>query len=242
VDSAAPSLGALAVEIFADGADRAGMLEMHAKPYIRGLTTNPTLMRKAGVTNYRAFAKDMLSMIRDKPVCFEVFADDSPAMERQAMEMAEWADNVYVKVPITNTRGESSRALIGRLTECRVKVNVTAVMTLQQVEEIAAALNPAVPAFVSVFAGRIADTGIDPVPVMRRTASLLERNGNARLIWASSRELYNIFQADAAGCHAITLTGDILGKLGSIGRDLTDYSLDTVRMFHEDARGAGYSL
>jgi transaldolase len=242
VASLAPSIGALAIQLFADGADRGGMLEMNAKPYIHGLTTNPTLMRKAGVTNYRAFAKDVLSVIREKPVCFEVFADDPLGMERQAMEIAEWADNVYVKIPVCNTRGEGSRALIGRLAERRVKVNVTAVMTLRQVEETAPVLNPRVPSFVSIFAGRIADTGIDPVPVVRQAAELLRGNGNARLIWASARELYNIFQADGAGCHAITLTGEILNKLAAIGRDLTEYSLETVRMFHEDARRAGYSL
>ena len=236
------SLSQLAVKIFADGADKAGMLDMYAKPYIKGLTTNPTLMRKAGIADYRAFARDILAAIVDKPVCFEVFADDFAEMERQALEIAAWADNVYVKIPITNTRRESSAALVKRLADRRVKLNVTAIMTLAQVRETAAALNPATPGYVSVFAGRIADTGLDPQPLMLAAVKLLEANTNAQLVWASTREVLNIFQADAIGCHVITVTRDILSKLALVGYDLTEYSLDTVKMFHDDAQSAGFSL
>lgn len=236
------SLSQLAVKIFADGADKAGMLDMYAKPYIKGLTTNPTLMRKAGIANYREFARDILATIRDKPVCFEVFADDFAAMERQALEIASWADNVYVKIPITNTRRESSAALVERLADRGVKLNVTAIMTLAQVRETVAALNPATPSYVSVFAGRIADTGLDPQPFMLEAVKTLKVNANAELVWASTREVLNIFQADAVGCHVITVTRDILGKLALVGYDLTEYSLDTVRMFHDDAQSAGFSL
>ena len=236
------SLSQLAVKIFADGADKAGMLEMYAKPYIKGLTTNPTLMRKAGIADYRAFARDILAAIVDKPVCFEVFADDFAEMERQALEIAAWADNVYVKIPVTNTRRESSAALVKRLSDRRVKLNVTAIMTLAQVRQTVAALNPATPSYVSVFAGRIADTGLDPQPLMLEAVKMLEANANAQLVWASTREVLNIFQADAVGCHVITVTRDILSKLALVGYDLTEYSLDTVKMFHDDARSAGFSL
>jgi len=236
------SLSQLAVKIFADGADKAGMLDMYAKPYIKGLTTNPTLMRKAGIADYRAFARDILAAIVDKPVCFEVFADDFAEMERQALEIAAWADNVYVKIPITNTRRESSAALVKRLADRRVQLNVTAIMTLAQVRETAAALNPATPGYVSVFAGRIADTGLDPQPLMLEAVKMLKANANAQLVWASTREVLNIFQADAIGCHVITVTRDILSKLALVGYDLTEYSLDTVKMFHDDAQSAGFSL
>ena len=236
------SLSQLTVKIFADGADKAGMLDMYAKPYIKGLTTNPTLMRKAGIADYRAFARDILAAIVDKPVCFEVFADDFAEMERQALEIAAWADNVYVKIPITNTRREPSTALVKRLADRRVKLNVTAIMTLAQVREIEAALNPATPSYVSVFAGRIADTGLDPQPLMLEAVKMLEANANAQLVWASTREVLNIFQADAVGCHVITVTRDILSKLALVGYDLTEYSLDTVKMFHDDAQSAGFSL
>jgi transaldolase len=236
------SLSQLAVKIFADGADKAGMLDMYAKPYIKGLTTNPTLMRKAGIADYRAFARDILTAIVDKPVCFEVFADDFAEMERQALEIAAWADNVYVKIPITNTRGESSAALVKRLADRRVKLNVTAIMTLTQVRETVAALNLATPSYVSVFAGRIADTGLDPQPLMLEAVKMLEANAYAQLVWASTREVLNIFQADAIGCHVITVTRDILSKLALVGYDLTEYSLDTVKMFHDDAQSAGFSL
>jgi len=237
------SLAGLRVKIFADSADRARMLELSAKPYVRGLTTNPTLLRRAGVTDYRAFARDILSAITAKPVCFEVLADDFTEMERQALEIASWGENVYVKIPVTNTRRASSAPLIKRLAQRAVKLNVTAVMTLEQLSEILPALNPATPSFVSVFAGRIADTGIDPLPPMARAVEMLKTtNGNSELVWASSRELLNIFQAEAIGCPVITVTTDILAKLALIGRDLSEYSLDTVRMFHDDAQSAGLSL
>jgi transaldolase len=236
------SLRQLRVKIFADGADKAGMLDMHANPYIKGLTTNPSLMRKAGIANYRSFARDILSEIKDKPICFEVLADDFAEMERQALEIAAWADNVYVKIPITNTRRETCRALVKRLADRRVKLNVTAVMTLAQVNEILGALNPATASYVSVFAGRIADTGIDPLPLMREAVQLLKVNAKSELVWASSREIFNIIQANDIGCHVITVTNDILKKLSLIGYDLDEYSLDTVKMFYDDARGAGFSL
>jgi transaldolase len=236
------SVDRLTVKIFADGADRTRMLELSTRPYIKGLTTNPTLMRRAGIANYRDFAKDILSAITQKPVCFEVLADDFAGMERQALEIASWGENVYVKIPITNTSGESCRAVVGRLAAQHVKLNVTAIMTLGQVRNVLSALNPAVAAYVSVFAGRIADTGVDPVPLMTEAAGLLKERPNAQLIWASARELLNLVQADAAGCHAITLPGDILGKLSLLGCDLTDYSLNTVRMLYEDGRAAGFLL
>jgi len=232
----------LKVKIFADGADKAGMLEMYAKPYIKGLTTNPTLMRKAGLTDYRAFAKDILQVIRDKPISFEVFSDEFAEMERQAMEIAAWGSNVYVKIPVTNTRREPSYELVGKLAKRKVKVNVTAIMTLAQVKDVAAALDPATPSYVSVFAGRIADTGRDPVRHMAEAAKLLTVNPNAELIWASPRELLNIFQADAIGCHIITVTNEILKKLSLVGFDLDDFSLDTVKMFYNDAVAAGFRL
>jgi transaldolase len=236
------SIAELKVRLFADGADKTSMLALHAKPYIHGLTTNPTLMRKAGVASYRAFAREVLSQIRDKPVCFEVLADDFESMERQALEICAWADNVFVKIPVTNTRRQSASALVKRLTDRNVKVNVTAVMTLSQVADAAAALNPATPSFVSVFAGRIADTGVDPMPIMQRAAVILATNPNAALVWASAREPFNIFQANAVGCQVITVTREILDKLSLIGRDLAEYSLETVKMFHDDARDAGFSL
>jgi transaldolase len=236
------SLSRLRVKIFADGADKAGMLDMHARPYIKGLTTNPSLMRKAGIADYRSFARDVLSEIKDKPICFEVLADDFAEMERQAMEIADWADNVYVKIPITNTKRETCRALVKSLADRRVKLNVTAVMTLAQVKEILAALNPATASYVSVFAGRIADTGIDPLPLMREAVQLLKVNAKSELVWASSREIFNIIQANDIGCHVITVTNDILKKLSLIGYDLNEFSLDTVKMFYDDARGAGFSL
>jgi len=236
------ALSQLRVEIFADSADRACMLELHARSYIRGFTTNPTLMRRAGVADYRTFAREMLASITEKPVCFEVLADEFPEMERQALEIASWADNVYVKIPVTNTRGASSGALIGRLANRGIKLNVTAVMTLVQLREILPALDPATPSYVSMFAGRIADTGIDPQPLLTQAVEMLKVNRSAGLVWASSRELLNIFQADAAGCQVITVTADILSKLPLIGHDLTEYSLDTVRMFSDDAQSAGFAL
>jgi transaldolase len=232
----------LRIRIFADGADLASMLELYGRPYIRGLTTNPTLMRKAGVRDYRAFARDVLAAIKDKPVSFEVLADDFASMERQAVEIAGWADNVYVKIPVTNTRRESSSALIKRLAARQVKLNVTAITTLDQIRTILPALDPAIPSFVSVFAGRVADTGMDPVPLMARAVQMLSENPTAELMWASSRELLNIYQADSVGCGVITVTRDILEKLTLIGYDLAEYSLDTVKMFRDDAQAAGFSL
>jgi transaldolase len=236
------SLSQLKVKIFADGADRAAMLDMYATPCIKGLTTNPTLMRNSGIANYRAFAKEILSHISDKPVCFEVLADDFVEMERQALEIASWADNVYVKIPVTNTKRETSSALVKRLADRQVKLNVTAIMTLPQVREISAVLNQATASYVSVFAGRIADTGIDPLPLMAAAVEMLRVNTKAELVWASTREILNIFQANAVGCQVITVTSDILRKLSLIGYDLTEYSVDTVKMFHDDAQRAGFSL
>jgi transaldolase len=235
-------LADLKVKLFADGADRAGILRMYANPLIRGFTTNPTLMRKAGVTDYEAFAKDVLRAVADRPISFEVFADEFAEMERQALKISGWGENVYTKIPVTNTRGESSLDLVCRLARQGVKLNVTALMTLQQVKEVAAALAGGPAAYVSMFAGRIADTGRDPVPIMAEAVDILRPYPNIELIWASPRELLNIFQADAVGCHIITATHDLLHKLTLVGKDLGDYSLDTVKMFHRDAAQAGYEL
>ena len=232
----------LKVQIFADGADKADMLEMYAKPYIKGLTTNPTLMKKAGITDYRAFCKDILTHIKDKPLSFEVFSDDFAQMERQAMEIASWGDNVYVKIPVTNTKQETCYALVRKLGAQKVKMNVTAIMTMAQVRDVVAALSPNVPSYVSVFAGRIADTGRDPVPMMAAAVEMLKTAPAAELIWASPRELLNIFQADGVGCHVITVTNDILKKLSMIEKNLDIYSLETVKMFYEDALAAKYDL
>jgi len=232
----------LKVKIFADGADKAGMLEMYEKPFVKGLTTNPTLMKKAGITDYRAFCKDILTSINDKPLSFEVFSDDFAEMEHQALEIASWGDNVYVKIPITNTKQETCYALVEKLANQKVKLNVTALMTLDQVRNVVAALDPNIPSYVSVFAGRIADTGYDPVPLMTTAVEILKVAPAAELIWASPRELLNIFQADDIGCHVITVTNDILKKLSLVGYDLNEYSLDTVKMFYADAVAAGFKL
>ncbi len=236
------TVSGLRVKIYADGADRSAMLEMYANPQIAGFTTNPTLMRKSGVIDYRAFAREILELIPDRPISFEVFADDFPEMERQAAEIASWGANVLVKVPITNTRGESSARLLRRLSRAGIRVNVTALLTLEQVRKACECLTDGPLAKISVFAGRIADTGHDPVPLMAAAVELLRPYPNLQLIWASPRELLNIFQADAIGCHIITATSDILRKLDLIGKDLNEYSLDTVKMFYEDARKAGYQL
>ena len=236
------SLSELEIAIFADGAEKAGMLEMYAKPYIRGFTTNPTLMRKAGVTDYESFARDILRVIPDRPISFEVFADEFTEMERQARSIATWGKNVAVKIPITNTRRESCIPLVRRLAHDGVPLNVTAIFTLDQVQSVVDSVKGGAPAYVSVFAGRIADTGADPVPLMAEAVGHLDAAPNARLIWASPRELLNIFQADAIGCHVITVTNDILRKLPLIGKDLADYSPETVRMFYEDGRAAGFAL
>jgi transaldolase len=235
------TIHSLKVKIFADGADAPEMLEMYSKPFIKGLTTNPTLMRKAGISNYRAFAREILAQIRDKPLSFEVVCDEFAEMEHQALEISGWADNVYVKIPVTNTRGEASYALIRRLASRGVKLNVTAIMTLVQVREVVSALSPEVAGFVSVFAGRIADTGVDPVPLMAEAVQILKTRPKAELIWASPREVLNIFHAESIGCHVVTATHDILRKLPLVGYDLEEYSLDTVRMFYRDAVAAGFS-
>jgi len=232
----------LKVQIFADGADKAGMLEMYANPYVKGLTTNPTLMKKVGITDYRAFCKDILTHIKDKPLSFEVFSDDFAEMERQALEIASWGENVYVKIPITNTKKETCYALVKKLAAQKVKLNVTALMTLSQVRDVVAVLNPVVPSYVSVFAGRIADTGRDPVPVMAAAVELLKLTPAAELIWASPRELLNIYQADEVGCQVITVTNDIIKKLSLVDYDLDEFSLDTVKMFYNDAVAAGFKL
>ena len=232
----------LKVKIFADGADKAGMLEMYSKPFIKGLTTNPTLMKKAGITDYRAFCKDILTSIKDKPLSFEVFSDDFSEMERQALEIASWGENVYVKIPVTNTKQETCYALVKKLANQKVKLNVTALMTLDQVSNVVVSLDPNVPSYVSVFAGRVADTGYDPLPMMKTAVEILKAAPAAELIWASPRELLNIFQADDIGCHIITVTNDILKKLSLVGYDLDEYSLDTVKMFYKDAVEAGFNL
>jgi transaldolase len=232
----------LKVAIFADGAEKAGMLEMYAKPYIKGFTTNPTLMRKAGVTDYESFARQILREIPDRPISFEVFADDFDEMARQARKIATWGNNVRVKIPITNTRRESGVQLCERLSHEGIPLNITALFTLEQVQAVAKAVNGGAPTYVSVFAGRIADTGVDPVPLMSEAVRRLTSAPNTELIWASPRELLNIFQADAIGCHIITVTNDILQKLSLVGKDLGDYSLETVKMFYNDGRAAGFAL
>jgi transaldolase len=232
----------LKVKLFADGADLAGMKEMAADPMIKGFTTNPTLMRKAGISDYAAFARDVLKVIPDRPVSFEVFADDFATMETQALEIASWGKNVNVKIPITNTKKEFAGPLVERLSKAGVMVNVTAVMTLAQVERITERLSEKTPAIISVFAGRIADTGRDPMPIMQKSVQVMKAKPKAELIWASPRELLNVFQADAVGCHIITATNDILKKLSLVGKDLDQYSLETVEMFYKDAKAAGYTV
>jgi transaldolase len=232
----------LKVKLFADGADLAGIKEMAANSLIKGFTTNPTLMRKAGITDYKAFALQVLAVVPDRPVSFEVFADDFPTMEKQAMEIASWGSNVNVKIPVTNTKGEFCGPLVKRLSAAGVQLNVTAVMTNKQVQAIVDQLAPQTPAIVSVFAGRIADTGRDPVPLMTEAVEILKTKPKAELIWASPRELLNIFQADQVGCHIITATNDILKKLSLVGKDLSGYSLETVEMFYRDAHAAGFDI
>jgi transaldolase len=237
-----PSVTTLRVKLFADGADLAVIKTMAANPLITGFTTNPTLMRKAGVPDYVAFAREMLTIVPDRPISFEVFSDDFAEMEDQARAIASWGPNVYVKIPITNTRGESARPLVTRLARAGVQLNVTAIMTEAQVAEMAAALSPDTASYVSVFAGRIADTGVDPVPVVARAVELLRGLPRAEVIWASPRELLNVFQADAVGCHVITATPDVLNKLSLVGKDLTAFSLETVAMFRKDALAAGFHI
>jgi transaldolase len=233
----------LGVKIFADGADKAGMFDLYANPLIHGLTTNPTLMKKAGLTDYEGFAKSILSTIKSKPISFEVFSDEPAEMRRQALKIAAWGSNVYVKIPVTNTRGEFMGPLIHELSADGVKLNVTALLTLTQVRDVAEALVESVPAVVSVFAGRVADTGVDPEPLMRASRCVLEEKPMAELLWASVREVLNIFQADQCGCHIVTVPHDILTKaLKMAGTDLTSLSLDTVKMFAADAQAAGFTL
>ncbi|HEY5213538.1 MAG TPA: transaldolase [Acidobacteriaceae bacterium] len=232
----------LKVKIFADGADFDNLMRLYANPVIKGFTTNPTLMRKANVANYEEFARKVLEAIKDKPISFEVFADEFDAMEAQALAIASWGSNVNVKIPISNTRRQRSAKLIGKLAARGIAVNVTAVFSLEQVREIAEVLDPEVPAIVSVFAGRIADTGLDPIPLMKEALSILSCHPKAELLWASPRELLNVFQADEIGCHIITVTSDILARLNNVGKDLNEFSLETVKMFRSDAVSANYSI
>ena len=232
----------LKIQIFADGADLAGITLCSKNPLIKGFTTNPTLMRKAGVTDYRAFAREVLQIVGDRPVSFEVFSDEFTEMELQAREIASWGGNVFVKIPVTNTRKEFSGPLIERLARARVQLNITAVFTIEQVRRVLECLSPDTRSYVSIFAGRIADSGRDPIPIMAEAVKLLGANPRAELIWASPRELLNIFHAEAVGCHVITVTHDILGKLGLVGKSLDEFSLETVQMFRRDAVSAGYRI
>jgi transaldolase len=218
------------------------MLEMYSKTFVKGLTTNPSLMKKEGITDYRAFCADVLKLIKDKPISFEVFSDDFEEMERQALEIASWGENIYVKIPITNTKKISCCNIAKKLSKQNVKLNITAITTFDQVKQVASVLDPNVPSYISVFAGRIADTGRDPLPLMSDIVKFLKFLPASELIWASPRELLNIFQADQIGCHIITVTNDILKKLDLIGYDLDRYSLDTVKMFYSDALDAGFKL
>ncbi len=235
-------LAALKVKIFADGAHLEAIKRLSAQPWVKGFTTNPTLMRKAGVIDYKSFALEVLQVVPDRPVSFEVFADDFDEMERQALEIAAWGPNVYVKIPVTNTRRQFAGSLIRRLSQEGVQINVTGVFTPEQVAAIAHELALETPAVVSVFAGRIADTGVDPVPVMREAVQILRSKPKAELLWASPREVLNIFQADSVGCHIITVSDGVLGKLPLLGKDHSDYSLETVEMFYKDASAAGYTI
>ena len=237
-----PDVALFRVKIFADGADRASILDLAANPLIKGFTTNPTLMRKAGITDYEAFGRSLARDIPERPFSFEVLSDDFEEMEQQALQIATWGDNVYVKIPITDTRGRSSAALVKRLAGQGVKVNVTAMMTLDQVDATVSSLRHGPPSCISIFAGRIADAGCDPLPILCGALARIRAYPQIELIWASPRELFNIVQAEEIGCHIITVTHDLLKKLPLIGRDLTDYSLDTVKMFVHDARAANFAL
>jgi len=237
-----PTLSDLKIKIFADGADLAGIMAMYAKSWIKGFTTNPTLMRKAGITDYKTFAHEVLKAVPDRPVSFEVFADEFDEMEAQAMEIASWGRNVNVKIPVTNTKRQFAGPLIHRLAKAGVQLNITAVMTPEQVRAIVGCLVTDTPAIISVFAGRVADTGTDPVPVMREALKLIQGMPKAELLWASPRELLNIVQANEMGCHIITATNDILNKLTVLGKDHGAYSLETVEMFYKDAVAAGYTI
>jgi transaldolase len=236
------NLSGLKIKIFADGAHLGEMCKLYQHPLVCGFTTNPTLMRKSGITDYEGFAREVLATIPDRPISFEVFSDDFDEMEQQALTIASWGKNVYAKIPVTNTLGKSAVPLIRRLSEQRVKLNVTALMALDQVRDVSQAMKGCPAGYVSVFAGRVADTGIDPVPLMREAVGILAPYEQLELIWASPRELLNVFQADSVGCHVITATNDILSKLSLVGKDLLEYSLDTVKMFREDAMKAGFSI
>lgn len=229
-------------KIFADGADKAGILEMEKNPLISGFTTNPTLMRKAGISDYEAFSRDILESITNKPISFEVFSDDFADMERQALKIAAWGANVYVKIPITNTLGESCVPLVKTLSEAGVKTNVTAMMTLEQLDAILPALEASPAAYVSIFAGRIADAGVDPMPIMTTAMERLQACPKVELIWASPREVFNLVQADSIKCHVITMTNDLIKKIPTLGKDLSQFSLETVKMFCTDAQAAGFKL
>lgn len=237
-----PSVKDLKIKIFADGANVTEMKKVYSEGIVRGFTTNPTLMKKDGVKDYVVFAKDVLSEIKTMPISFEVFTDDFESMERQAREIGSWGDNVFIKIPITNTKGEPSYELIKKLSDDGMKLNVTAILTLEQIENVAKSINEKTPAIVSLFAGRIADTGRDPIPYIKESIKILEGNANAELLWASSRELLNIFQAEECGCHIITVTNDLLKKLQMVNKDLKELSLDTVKMFYNDASSAGYKF
>ena len=237
-----PKLSDLKVKLFTDGADKAQIVEMARQPWIAGFTTNPSLLKKAGVSDYAAYARDLVAAVPDRHISFEVFSDEFATMESQAMKLAAWGDNVYVKIPVTNTRGETGAPLMARLNRRGVKVNATAILTLAQVRETAQSLAGGPPGVISVFAGRIADTGVDPLPIMKAALETVAPHSNLEIIWASPREVFNIVQADQLRCHIITVTADLLKKLPMLGRDLADLSLDTVRMFHRDAAAAGYTL
>jgi transaldolase len=235
-------LDELSVKIFADGADLDGILALSEHPHIAGFTTNPTLMWKAGLTDYEEFARRLLERITKHPISFEVFADDADEMRRQARLIHAWGPNVYVKIPVTTTTGESMAPLVRELSEDGVQVNVTALFTTAQVELITAAVKDGAPSYISVFAGRIADAGVDPVPIMAKAVDIMVDAPRSELIWASPREILNLVQADQVGCHVITITHDLLAKLDSLGKDLDQFSLETVQMFHRDARAAGFTL
>lgn len=237
-----PALKDLKIKIFADGANVTEMKRVYSEGIVRGFTTNPTLMKKDGVRDYVAFAKDVLSEIKDLPISFEVFTDDFESMERQATEIGSWGENVFIKIPITNTKGETSYELIKKLTGKGMKLNVTAILTIEQIENVSKCINPDTPVIISLFAGRIADTGRDPVPYIMRSLEILKNNKNAELLWASSREVLNIIQAEQCGCQIITVTNDLIKKLHMLDKDLKELSLDTVKMFYNDASSAGYNF
>jgi len=230
------------IKLYADGADLKGMIEVYNEGIVSGFTTNPTLMKKAGVKNYEEFARSAIKVIPDLPISFEVFSDDLGGMEREARKIAGWGENAYIKIPVTNTKGESTATLVKKLSRDGLKLNVTAILTIEQVKQVAGALSSSTPSIVSVFAGRIADTGRDPMPMMKEAAGILKSNPKSELLWASTRELLNLVQAESCGCHIITITNDILKKVPMLGKDLKELSLDTVKMFYNDAQTAGYKI